>query len=196
MTLVIPPPPSLQPSSGVEWYKTKCKACACACVCNECPRCATPRAPLIYMFWKYKQLSDTRAQIFHHLCNWLLASSTIHLRRNAPNKNAFWLLFWLWNSLISPESKRYIYYDLTYCCSWACIALHLPSALLCSGMSLVLNTERRNYVRHKVVKQECKTSRSLYPSTMGQYFCRTFRERNCRLLHWISSAMVLYTTYN
>lgn len=64
-----------------------------ASACNECPKRGTQRTPLIYMFCKYSQLSDKCSQLFHHLSNWLLPSSTIHLQCNAPDKNVFCLLY-------------------------------------------------------------------------------------------------------
>lgn len=61
------------------------------------------------MFWKCRQLSKCSPWIFHHACNWLFSCCTIHLRRNAPNKNVFRPLYWLWNSLISSSRKRWIW---------------------------------------------------------------------------------------
>lgn len=96
---------SPQPSLCVKWSASMH---VCVCLCNECPRCGTLWTPLIYMFWKYNQLSDKCSQLFHHLSNWVLPSSTIHLRCNAPNKNVFCLLYWLWNSLILSKTKSCI----------------------------------------------------------------------------------------
>lgn len=101
MTLVMPLATSF--FSWIVWNEVP--SSVCECVCNECSRCGVLWTPLIYMFWKYNQLSHRRPQIFHHLSNWFLSRSTIHLRRNAANKNVFWLLYWLWNGLIFPQTQ-------------------------------------------------------------------------------------------